>query len=268
MQILSWLYQLIIGPIQLLFGIIFSVLNKYIHIPGVNIMLLSLVFSLIVLPLYMRADKIQEEAREDEERLGPVIKHIKQYFKGDERFMILQTYYRQNNYSPLGVLRSSVSLLLQVPFFLAAYRMLHDNIYLAGASFGPIKDLGSPDALLTVGAVTINILPFAMTAINLISAAVYANKMPLKSKFQLLAMAAVFLVLLYNSPSGMVLYWTCNNLFSLVKNIINKIISSKKKAKAEKPERRRRLSRTSPHTRAYSSSPASHVPSTWVSICP
>ena len=83
MQLLSWFYQLIIGPIQLLFGIIFSVLNKYIHIPGINIMLLSLVFSLIVLPLYMRADKIQEEAREDEERLGPVIKHIKQYFKGE-----------------------------------------------------------------------------------------------------------------------------------------------------------------------------------------
>ena len=250
MQILSWLYQLIIGPIQLLFGIIFSVLNKYIHIPGVNIMLLSLVFSLIVLPLYMRADKIQEEAREDEERLGPVIKHIKQYFKGDERFMILQTYYIQNNYSPLGVLRSSVSLLLQVPFFLAAYRMLHDNIYLAGASFGPIKDLGSPDALLNVGAVTINILPFVMTAINLISAAVYANKMPLKSKFQLLAMAAVFLVLLYNSPSGMVLYWTCNNLFSLVKNIINRIVSSKKKAKAEKPAKEGKTLKNAPAYKA------------------
>jgi hypothetical protein len=73
-----------------------------------------------------------------------------------------------------------------------------------------------------------------MTAINLISAAVYANKMPLKSKIQLWVMAALFLVLLYNSPSGMVIYWTCNNLFSLVKNIIVRITSSKKKA--EKPE--------------------------------
>jgi hypothetical protein len=32
-------------------------------------------------------------------------------------------------------------------------------------------------------------------------------------------MAAVFLVLLYNSPSALVLYWTMNNLFSLAKNI-------------------------------------------------
>ena len=235
MQFLSELYALIIGPIELVFEIIFSVLNKHIHIPGLNIMLLSLVFSLVVLPLYMRADKIQEETREAEDRLGPVIKHIKQYFKGDERFMILQTYYRQNNYSPLSVLKSSVSLLLQVPFFLAAYRMLSNNIYLAERSFGPIYNLGAPDEMIAIGSVTINVLPFVMTAINLISAAVYANKMPAKAKIQLLIMAALFLVLLYNSPSGMVLYWTCNNLFSLIKNIVMKLASKKKSApKAKK----------------------------------
>ena len=234
MQIFQYLYSLTIEPIEQVFKIIFSLLNKYIPVSGVCILLLSLVFSLIVLPLYMRADKIQEEAKEDEERLGPTIKHIKQYFKGDERFMILQTYYRQNSYSPLGVLRSSVSLLLQVPFFLAAYRMLHDNVYLKGRSFGPIADLGAPDALLNIGGVVINALPFVMTAINLISAAVYADKMPAKAKVQLGVMAFLFLALLYNSPSGMVIYWTCNNIFSLVKNIIMKLISSKKKEVKEK----------------------------------
>ncbi len=242
MHFLSELYALIFGPIELVFEIIFSVLNKHIPVSGLNIMLLSLVFSLIVLPLYMRADKIQEEARDAEERLGPVIKHIKQYFKGDERFMILQTYYRQNDYSPLSVLKSSVSLMLQIPFFLAAYRMLSNNIYLAGRSFGPIKDLGSPDAMLAIGSVTINVLPFVMTAINLISAAVYANKMPAKSKIQLLIMAALFLVLLYNSPSGMVLYWTCNNLFSLIKNIVMKIASGKKKASKAAADKKAKVS--------------------------
>ena len=237
MQFFQYLYALVIGPIELVFKIIFSVLNRYIPVSGVCILLLSLVFSLIVLPLYMRADKIQEEAKEDEERLGPTIKHIKKYFKGDERFMILQTFYRQNNYSPLGVLRSSVSLLLQVPFFLAAYRMLHGNVFLEGKAFGPISDLGSPDAPLNVGGMAINVLPFVMTAINLISAAIYANKMPLKSKIQLWVMAALFLVLLYRSPSGMVIYWTCNNLFSLVKNIIVRIASSKKAKKAGKEQK-------------------------------
>ena len=68
----------------------------------------------------------------------------------------------------------------------------------------------------------------------------------MKSKFQLWIMAFLFLALLYNSPSGMVLYWTCNNVFSLVKNIINKIISSKKKAKAEKPEKAKKTLKNEP----------------------
>ena len=38
--------------------------------------------------------------------------------------MILQTYYRQNHYKPTYVLRSAVSLFLEIPFFIAAYRFL------------------------------------------------------------------------------------------------------------------------------------------------
>ena len=233
MQILSALYSLIFGPLETVFEIIFSILNKNIRSAGVSVIFLSLAFSLLVLPLYRRADRIQEETRLKEEKLRPVIDHIKKVFKGDERFMMLQTYYRQNDYSPLSVVKSTVSLLLQIPFFLAAYRMLSNNMYLTGAAFGPIADLGKPDALLVLGAVTINVLPMIMTLVNVISSAIYTKGLPLKSKLQLYAMAAVFLILLYNSPSGMVLYWTCNNLFALVKNILHKFFPIKEKPEAK-----------------------------------
>ena len=49
---------------------------------------------------------------------------------------------------------------------------------------------------------------------------IYGKDMPLKSMIQLYALAAVFLVLLYNSPAGLVFYWTLNNVFSLCKNIV------------------------------------------------
>ena len=41
-------------------------------------------------------------------------------------------------------------------------------------------------------------------------------------------MAGLFLVLLYDSPSGLVVYWTMNNLFSLVKNLIGTFKDPKK----------------------------------------
>ena len=228
MNIMTALYTLIIYPIELLFEIVFSIIFNLSGNAILSIIILSLVFNIVVLPLYRRADRIQEEAREKEIKLAPVIKHIRESFKGDERFMILQTYYRQNDYSPMNVLKSSVSLLLQIPFFIAAYRMLSGCSILTGAAAGPLKDLSRPDGLLVIGGLAINILPILMTVINIISGIVYGKGLPLKSKIQMYLIAAVFLVFLYNSPSGLVFYWTLNNLFSLVKNIVMVLMRNKK----------------------------------------
>lgn len=62
-----------------------------------------------------------------------------------------------------------------------------------------------------------------MTIINIIAGAIYTKGFPIKEKLQIYGMALVFLVILYNSPSGLVVYWTMNNVFSLVKNIFYKL---------------------------------------------
>ena len=87
--------------------------------------------------------------------------------------MMLQTYYRQNNYKPTSALNGSVSLLLEILFFMAAYQFLSHLEILNGASLGPITNLGVPDGLLMIGGISINLLPILMTLINLISSAIY-----------------------------------------------------------------------------------------------
>jgi hypothetical protein len=67
-----------------------------------------------------------------------------------------------------------------------------------------------------------------MTLINCAAGAVYTKGLPVKEKVQIYGMALVFLVLLYNSPAGLVLYWTMNNVFSLVKNFLQKTKNAKK----------------------------------------
>lgn len=212
-----------IGPLKLVFEIVFSLANFFLGHPGLAIIALSLVMNFLVLPLYRRADAMQEEARDVENRLKPGVDHIKKTFTGDERMMMLQTYYRQNNYSPTDALNGSASLLLEVPFFIAAYQFLSHVACLQGVSLGPIADLGAPDAMLCIGGVAINVLPILMTLINVVSSAVYSKGFPLKTKIQLYGVALIFLVFLYESPAGLVFYWTLNNIFSLVKNIFYKL---------------------------------------------
>ena len=219
---------LLLKPLQLLFEVIYTLANRVITNPGAAIIVLSLLMNLLVLPLYKRADALQEEEKNIEQKLRRGVQHIKKTFSGDEKMMILQTYYRQNHYKPTYVLRGAISLLLEIPFFIAAYRFLSNLQLLQGASFGPIQDLGAPDGLLHIFGLTVNLLPIVMTAVNLVSCVIFTKGSPLKTKLQLYAMAIFFLVFLYDSPSGLVFYWTLNNVFSLVKTIFYKLKHSKK----------------------------------------
>ena len=228
MTFLSALETIFIGPLKLLFETIFQIADRFVNHPGISIIFLSLIMNILVLPLYRRADAMQEEARDTDLRLRKGVDHIKKTFSGDERMMILQTYYRQNNYKPTNALNGSISLLLEIPFFMAAYQFLSNLGSLQGISLGPIQNLAQPDGLLVIGGIAINLLPILMTLINVISSALYLKGFPLKTKIQLYGMALFFMVFLYNSPSGLVFYWTLNNIFSLVKTIFYKIKNPKK----------------------------------------
>jgi hypothetical protein len=132
-------------------------------------------------------------------------------------------YYRECDYKPIYALRSSFSILIQIPFFLAAYLFLSNHPDLKGLSFRFIKDLGAPDGMINIAGRTFNLLPIIMTVANCISGAIYSKGHPVREKAQIYALAAVFLVILYASPAGLVLYWAMNNILSLVKNIFYKM---------------------------------------------
>ena len=234
MSFLDYLFCLFIEPLKLLFEVVFFYAYKFTGNVGISIVVISLVINILVLPLYKRADKLEKEQLEKKKSMKPWVDKIKAAFKGDERVMMLQAYYRENNYKTTAVFKESVSLFLQIPFFMAAYSFLSELKVLQGVSLGPISDLGAPDALITIGAISINVLPVLMTLINIVAGFIYTEKGMVKDKIKLVLIALVFLVLLYNSPSGLVFYWTLNNVFSLGKNIVTKLQKPKPEAKLKK----------------------------------
>lgn len=223
MTFFSILETLLLGPLKLIFEVIFDIGYRLVGHPGLAIIFLSFAMNILVLPLYRRADAMQETVRDTEAKLRDGAAHIKKTFSGDERMMILQTYYRQNHYRPTDALRGSAALLLEIPFFIVAYQFLSHLEALQGCFFGPIADLGAPDGLLVIGGASINLLPILMTLVNVASGALYLKGFPLKNKIQVYGMALFFLVFLYDSPACLVFYWTLNNVFSLAKNIFYKL---------------------------------------------
>ena len=241
---LDALYTIIIEPLVLLIETFFMILYRLLN-SGMALIGVSVIVSLLTYPFYAAGERWQRRERHIQRKMAQTIQKIKAVFSGDEQYMMIAAYYRQNRYHPAYALRKSIGLFLQVPFFIAAYTYLSHLELLNGSSFLFIKNLGAPDALIPLGggAARLNALPLLMTLINAASTAVYASlERPrirgggggraFKDALPLYGMAALFLALLYNSPAGLVLYWTCGNLFSLIKNISAKSALSKARKKA------------------------------------
>lgn len=217
----SILYNIFIGPLELIINAVFSSL-MYVYLdPYIALIGLSIFVSTVTLPLYNRADHYQLEGIKKRSQMDAMVSHIRKTFKGDERYFMLNAYYKEQDYKPYYALKSSLSLFLQIPFFMVAYNALSAYDY---------KDqfLSNPDALLQFGGISINVLPVIMTLINLVSGYIYTRDMKFKDKWQVFLLPLVFLVLLYRSPAALIIYWTSNNIYSLIKNLIKTSGSSKK----------------------------------------
>ena len=224
----NFFYNLILEPIITIYEIVYGITRQIIfetplfeEVLILSILVVSIVFNMLTYPLYKKADIIQNETRIKKEKMSKWVEHIKKNFKGDERYFILSAYYKENNYNPIDQLKESVSLLIQIPFFAAAYIFFTSIDYTNKTAFGVIP-FGAEDALLNIGDMSINILPIIMTIINLMSASIYTKGFKLKDKLSSFILPIIFLIILYRSPSALVIYWTFNNIISLIKNIILK----------------------------------------------
>jgi len=219
----------------LCFGMLFLLdfLIKLVRNHGIAIILLSVCVKVIMLPLVKIAERWQEEVNEKKSRLQPFIDEIKAKYKGEEQNKRILELHKQHNISPLFTLKSLFGALIQIPFFIAAYDMLSENVVLRGIRFLWIEDLSLPDRIIQLPfhipffGEYLNLLPFLMTAITLLTSWKFhdtsLSKVLLqKQKRNLYIMAVLFFILFYTFPAGMVLYWTTNNSISLIKTLLDK----------------------------------------------
>ena len=215
------LYNITIYPIEFIIEIVFYLFNNVFKSGyATSLFFLSLIINFISLPLYNIAESWQAKERAIQNKMKPMIDNIKAVYKGDQRYLLIRACQRINGYKTIYAFRGTLGLLIQIPFFLAAYNFIHNLSGLQLGSFLFIKDFSKPDGILNIGNISVNILPFIMTLFSLSAGLVYSKKLRFKESLPLYIVSLIFLVLLYNSPSGLVFYWTLNCLFSLIKNIV------------------------------------------------
>ncbi|HCM25993.1 MAG: hypothetical protein A2Z96_03125 [Spirochaetes bacterium GWB1_48_6] len=211
---MNLLYSIFVRPIELGLGLLFGAFVGTTGNYGCSLLLMSLSVTLAVAPLYYVAERWKRMDDEIKALMAREIKSVKRHYEGQKQFYLIRNVHRLYGYNPWYALRASFGLLVQIPFFFGAYELLSKNEGLKGQAFLFLSDLGKPDGLLGFA----NLLPFIMTAMNLASSFVYNRTISFRKNGNLILMALLFLVLLFRSPSALLLYWISNNFLSLLKN--------------------------------------------------
>mgnify|MGYP003257259098 CR=1 FL=1 len=217
------MWDLTLGPIVAIYRIIFEFCYFFTHNYGLSLLLLSVVTSLLMIPLGKWANFIVLKQRKIENILKPQIVRIKENLQGSARHEAIGRLYKRYRYNPLQAVLGATGVLVQLPFLIGAFYMLSEFSAIQGVSFGPIKNLAEPDSLVMH---SINLLPILMTILNMATAFIN-SEFNRQERSQAYLIAVLFLFLLYKAPSSLLVYWTFNNLISFCKVALRRISNTK-----------------------------------------
>ena len=191
---------------------------------GWAIILFTLLVKLILFPLSYKGMMSMQKLKD----LAPKMKELKEKYKGDPAKMNAQMMemYKKHGANPMG---GCLPMLLQIPVFFALYRVLLNADELQGAVWisGWIDNLAAADPYY--------ILPILMGASMWFQQKITPNNFtdPLQEKiFQWfpVIMAGMFIIMPF--PSGLVLYWVVNNIFTIGQQYVINNAYAKHKAAA------------------------------------
>jgi len=151
--------------------------------------------------------------------LQPQIKALQEKYKDDpvksQRKMM--EFWKEHKINPMS---GCLPTLIQMPVFIGFFYMIRSAIELRGAPFLWVSDLSRSDTLFLIPGVNFpfNLLPLIMGATMLWQARLTPPSPgmdPAQAKM-MRYMPLMFMVFLYNFSAGLTLYWTVQNLLSIV----------------------------------------------------
>ena len=195
-------------------------INEYVGSWGWAIILFTLLVKLILFPLSYKGMMSMQKLKD----LAPKMKDLKEKYKGDPAKMNAQMMelYKKNGANPMG---GCLPLLLQIPVFFALYRVLLNADELQGASWILwIDDLSRMDPYF--------VLPILMGASMYFQQKITPSNFTDPMQEKIFKWFPVIMTIFFVSfPSGLVLYWLVNNIFTIAQQyFINQMYAKQKEA--------------------------------------
>jgi YidC/Oxa1 family membrane protein insertase len=218
-QLINWgWFEFLAKPLFL--ALFWTAVHVTQHNYGWAIIVLTVVINMLLFPLKLSSMKSSRKMQ----AIQPQVNAINDKYKGlslkdprqSEKQTELMDLYKKHGYNPVG---GCLPMVLQLPFFIAFYRMLMVTIELRGANFLWVHDLSQPETI------AIRILPLILVVTQFVSQRMTPTPGvdPSQQKMMMF-MPLVFGYMFYFFQSGLVLYYLTSNLVGIAQQwILNRI---------------------------------------------
>ncbi|GMO31971.1 MAG: membrane protein insertase YidC [Termitinemataceae bacterium] len=231
----------ILNPLERLLKWLLNIFYMLVPNYGIAIILVTLLVKVLLFPL----TKKSSEGTIRMQAMAPKIKEIQDKYKENPQKLQMEmgALYKREGYNPIS---GCLPMLVQLPIFLAMYNLFNNHFELRGALFisGWIPDLSSPETIWNfapfripiLGWSDLRLLPFVYVGSQLLYSKVTTTPDQMSNpqmKMMMYAMPLIFFFVLYNVPSGLLIYWIMSNVLTLFQQLmINKMMAPQKAAMA------------------------------------
>ena len=192
-------FAFLVKPLLKVLAFFYGLTGNY----GWSIIFLTIIIKLLFSPLTHKSFKSMKGMQ----KVQPYVKIIQERNKDDRQKMNAEMLelYKKHKVNPVG---GCLPMLLQIPVFIALYHALFFSIELRGAPFiGWITDLSVADPYY--------VYPVLMGATMFLQQRLTPSVGdPMQQKIMMF-LPIVFTFLFISFPSGLVIYWTVNNMLTI-----------------------------------------------------
>jgi len=207
-----------------------NLLHSWLHDYGLAILALTTIIKLTLWPLQNKANRSMRQMA----ALSPKMQELKEKYKDDPTRMNQEVMklYKQYGINPVG---GCLPMMIQIPIFFGLFTMLGQAVELRNAKFLWVKDLSQPDTLFVIPGMgwvpilgipgvglTVNLLPILMGATQIWLMAMTPKTGDATQRRVMMFMPLIFLFFCYNFAAALALYYTAQNLFSILQFYQNK----------------------------------------------
>jgi len=196
-----------------------NLLHSWLGNYAAAILALTTIIKLVLWPIQNRANRSMRQMS----ALSPKMQELREKYKDDPTRMNQEVMklYKSYGINPVG---GCLPMVIQIPIFFGLFKMLGQAVELRNAKFLWVRDLSQPDTVahLPILGWPVNIIPLCMAATQIWLMQMTPKTGDATQRRVMMFTPLIFLFICYNFAAALALYYTTQNLFSILQFYQNK----------------------------------------------